>query len=131
MPSERSYLRTNQHVAILLVVGGEECQLVRRRASTLRNDEAMLVIVQVWPARFDSHFKIILLAASSIFELTLVSLVVRRRAVNAAHELRSELLHLLVSLGLARAFDVDLEVWLSMTGSWSNTATIGLKSAHI
>jgi hypothetical protein len=91
----------------------------------------MLVVVQIGPARLNAHFKIVFLTASAVLELALVGLVVRRRAVHAADELRAQFLHLLISLRLARAFDVYLEVRLGMTGAWRDSSAIGLQSAHI
>jgi hypothetical protein len=129
---ECSRLRAYKHVsAILFIVGGEESQLVRCGTSPLRYDQAMLVVVQIGPAGLYAHFKIVFLAASAILELALVGLVVRRGAVHAADELRAKFLHLLISLRLARAFDVYLEVRLGVARAWPNSSWIGLQASHI
>lgn len=59
-----------------------QSQLIRSSTAPLGNDQPMF-IVQVWPARLDGHFKIVLLT-TAFFELALVALVVRG-ALNTAY----------------------------------------------
>ena len=73
LPDEGQCFRPSWKVAaVLLVVGCDKGELIRCCATALRNDEAMLVVVQIGPARFDAHFEI---AVASFFELALICLV--------------------------------------------------------